>query len=245
MSDAQIIPVSGFPGSIVVDDAGEEIGIQTDAGVVPFAGTPPAEGSTATSEAGLDEHDPLGVFAPPATAAEYELEVVDRDHAPELAAVQEAQTLFHEWGLDAVTASHLWRAAQLALAKPLTDGEIQLGAARIKADLVRRHGEEGAKAVIKRAQSEVARVAATRPEVNDWLNDTGLGNDWWLIERLAARAEIRAARGQDGTVPAATWSYTAPAGALSSTSVAQAQKELAQLQDHADFGKSFLAARRT
>ncbi len=251
---SDVITVSPFPGSVIVDDGGNEIGMQTQAGIVPFAGAA-GQGSSPSAEAGAetgtsagqlmpdpwprDQHDMLGAFAGLESPGAYQLEVVDRNHAPELEAVQEAQSLFHEWGLDQVTANYSWRAVQHAVAKPLTDVEIEIATASVMADLERDHGKEGAAQRIALAQSEVERVAKKRPEVYDWLVDSGLANDRWLIERLAAKAAVRAARGQQ---PQATPALSTPAGEAhgSGMSVAQAQARRAELMRDRDFGRRYI-----
>lgn len=132
------------------------------------------------------------MFAAPADVTEYDLRPLDPAAPHELSTVREAAELFKAAELDVGTARYIWREAQAAMLKPPTSAEIELGAARTMASLARRNGGEAAAAkIVADARSEFARAKSGIPGLATMLNETGLGNNEWLIERLALKARAR------------------------------------------------------
>lgn len=66
---------------------------------------------------------------------------------------------------------------------------------QLHADITRHDPERGAE-TIRLAQAEVQAIAKRNPGVLDMLEQSGLGNDRWLVEHLANRARARINRGR-------------------------------------------------
>lgn len=200
-----LIKASTWPGAEFADGAswppqgGELVGAPAPDAVAVLAGSGGAapaglkarpqtrEVADATAEEAF-----ATMFAAPANVTEYDLRPLDPAAPHELSTVREAAELFKAAELDVVTARYVWREAQAAMLKPPTSAEIELGAARTMASLARRHGGEAAAAkIVADARSEFERARSGIPGLAKMLNETGLGNNEWLIERLALKARAR------------------------------------------------------
>lgn len=105
-----------------------------------------------------------------------------------------ARTLFAAEQVPAEVGRYLstvWNKA--AAAGPQTPEANAAAAERVTAQLTRMDPAQGAE-TIKLAQQEVEAIAKRTPAVREWLEQSGMGNDPFLINYLANRARARANR---------------------------------------------------
>lgn len=104
------------------------------------------------------------------------------------------QELAHD-PLDANTARFYGEALGRALANPPTYAQKVAQMRETEAHLKSTYGEANAAKMVADAMGEVEHLAATSlPKIREWLEESGGGNDPFLIARLAERAVARAKR---------------------------------------------------
>lgn len=114
-------------------------------------------------------------------------------HSPQ----QELQVrqLFAEEKLPPEIGRHITTLWNRALLSPPSHKDNLAAMQRVTADISRHDPVRGAE-TIRLAQAEIQAIAKRNPAVLDMLEQSGLGNDRWLIEHLANRARARANRGK-------------------------------------------------
>lgn len=154
------------------------------------ASTPP--GATAAPEGKTPAGDPLpsdlaqeevvaaldGGFAPPKSMVEYGIAKMagpDADIA-DVAAVSQA---LHASGVPASFVTEAANIVTRGLAQPMSDNDFDLAVSKVRANLVQRHGPEGATAVAADALAYFDGLAVKHPALADAI-DVLVANQWAL-----------------------------------------------------------------
>lgn len=134
-------------------------------------------------------------FDPPASPAEYDLSSPAPDIALDETAVMGMAETLHEAGVPRYLVQVGFKDAIRRMAEndgqPLSDEQIAAGRETCQRFLETRHGAQGAREIMEAARSVVGPIVRKHPEIADWLEESGAGNDPSLILALASWARTK------------------------------------------------------